>query len=226
MTKCNSKLLLLLLLLLLLVANSLSSSNLRQSNSAKNVTAAAVVTGAKAVAAAAAAAAAEEEEEDSDEDNGEEEPARLLQTPAASVSGAKERKGYLLPQNFPDIFIIGAQKSGTTSLNNLMFDHPQICSEGVKEKHFFDQSKDFEVAANYPKAQKEYLEEFKNCKPNQLTVDATPVYVFNEDSPYRYCNNTHTHTHTNISIYLYIHAYIHTYMHTHVRKYIHAPINI
>ena len=38
----------------------------------------------------------------------------------------------------PDYFIIGAMKCATSSLNALMVTHPEICSEGDKEKHFFD----------------------------------------------------------------------------------------
>lgn len=50
--------------------------------------------------------------------------------PAKQVSGpAKEDL-----TKYPDLFIIGAQKCGTTSLNNLLFEHRQICSKGVKEK--------------------------------------------------------------------------------------------
>ena len=42
---------------------------------------------------------------------------------------AKTNKKDLVP--YPDIFIIGQQKCGTTSLNKLLFEHPQICSEGT-----------------------------------------------------------------------------------------------
>jgi len=104
---------------------------------------------------------------------------RLLKTNDAAKVGASKQQQRLLPQNVPDIFIIGAQKCGTTSLNNLMFDHPQICSEGVKEKHFYDHEKEW--LSN----QRGYLAEFKNCKKNQLTIDATPVYIFDQDAPFR-----------------------------------------
>ena len=78
------------------------------------------------------------------------------------------RKKDLVP--YPDLFIIGAQKCGTTSLNSLLYEHRQICNKGVKEKHFYTES---DFAENV----KDYMKEFKGCKPSQLTVDATPKYV-------------------------------------------------
>ena len=69
---------------------------------------------------------------------------------------------------YPDFFVIGAMKCATSSLNALIITHPEICSEGDKEKHFFDtdaylDKKGFET----------YLKEFKNCK-NLYTIDSTP----------------------------------------------------
>ena len=83
------------------------------------------------------------------------------------VSGKVATKDLV---EYPDLFIIGAQKCGTTSLNNLLFEHKEICSKGVKEKHFYTESK-------YESMVKDYLAEFEGCKANQLTVDATPKYV-------------------------------------------------
>lgn len=71
---------------------------------------------------------------------------------------------------YPDLFIIGAQKCGTTSLNNLLFEHKEICSKGVKEKHYYTESRYLDMV-------KEYMAEFSGCKQNQVTVDATPKYV-------------------------------------------------
>jgi len=85
--------------------------------------------------------------------------------------GGKKQTGAtkdLVP--YPDLFIIGAQKCGTTSLNNLLFEHKEICSKGVKEKHFYSESK-------YADMVKDYMAEYVGCKPNQVTVDATPKYV-------------------------------------------------
>ncbi len=41
------------------------------------------------------------------------------------------------PQPFPNLFIVGAARSGTTSLHNYLAQHPQIFMSSTKEPHFF-----------------------------------------------------------------------------------------
>jgi hypothetical protein len=41
----------------------------------------------------------------------------------------------------PDFLIIGAQKSGTTSLHDILAEHPEANMSKVKEIRFFDQKK-------------------------------------------------------------------------------------
>lgn len=84
-----------------------------------------------------------------------------------------------LDLQYPDIFIIGAQKCGTTSLNALLLDHPDFCNGGHKEKHFFSEGEDW---LNKTDA---FLDEFSKCKKRDLTVDATPSYVFFDYVPDR-----------------------------------------
>ena len=43
------------------------------------------------------------------------------------------------PQGFPDFFIIGAPRCGTTSLSRYLTRHPQICFSRPKETHYFAQ---------------------------------------------------------------------------------------
>ena len=84
----------------------------------------------------------------------------------------------------PDIFIIGAQKCGTTSLNELLDRHPQICKYGVKEKHFFSETHAFKREADFKHHLKDYLAEFMDCtNSSQKTIDATPSYVWIEQAP-------------------------------------------
>lgn len=84
--------------------------------------------------------------------------------------------------DYPDLFIIGAMKSGTTTLNKLLTDNPLICGEGEKEKHFFDKST---YISEYQKAHDKYEAEFQDCKKNQLTIDASPDYINTEVVPER-----------------------------------------
>src|SRR3954466_13452111 len=43
------------------------------------------------------------------------------------------------PKSSRMIFIVGAPRSGTTSLSTYLKDHPEICFSYVKEPHFFSQ---------------------------------------------------------------------------------------
>lgn len=55
---------------------------------------------------------------------------------AISISGEASKEKNAAGHDWlvvPDFFVIGAMKCGTTSLNKLFFEHPSICSEGVKE---------------------------------------------------------------------------------------------
>lgn len=74
--------------------------------------------------------------------------------------------------NFPDFFLIGAMKCGTTSLHKLITEHPEICTDGIKEKHYFDKE-------TYGKkdTQKTYIAEFATCPTTQFTIDSTPRYI-------------------------------------------------
>ena len=84
--------------------------------------------------------------------------------------------------NYPDIFLIGAMKAGTTSFFKLLLSRgstrenasfsKEICDYGEKEKHFFvghSYKTDYEAAKN------KYISEFSGCNiSSQKTIDATP----------------------------------------------------
>ncbi len=73
----------------------------------------------------------------------------------------------------PDIFIIGTMKGGTTSLEELLSKHDQICFGEFQEKHYFDgQMK-----------KPDYINSFGSCKGSQLTLDKTPSYIRTPSAP-------------------------------------------
>lgn len=81
-------------------------------------------------------------------------------------------------RQLPDFLIIGAQKSGTTTLYNLLIEHPEIESAIRKEVHYFD--------LNYHKGIKWYKSHFPIFKKNNvLTGEASPYYIFHPEVPYR-----------------------------------------
>jgi len=103
----------------------------------------------------------------------------------------------------PNFFIVGAPKSGTTSLHNYLSQHPEIYMPKYKEINFFAKDhikEELENSGNFlnkfsliPKDVNEYLNYFKKinnekiageCTPWYMTsdVDAKEIYNFNPNS--------------------------------------------
>ena len=86
------------------------------------------------------------------------------------------------PLEYPDIFIIGAQKCGTTSTAFLMLQHGEICNKGLKEKHYFSDLDAF--VTDYDRHWSTYQRNFNECtNSSQMTMDATPSYVWLDYAP-------------------------------------------
>lgn len=80
----------------------------------------------------------------------------------------------------PDLIIIGAQKSGTTSLHAALSQHPQFLKPYEKEVHFFDGGLD-PASDNYKKGQAWYRAHFpfrRNGSASKV-FEASPLYIFN-----------------------------------------------
>jgi len=87
----------------------------------------------------------------------------------------------------PDFFIIGAARSGTTSLYEYLIQHPSIESCVVKQLHYFDQYHDRGTKwyqANFPLKTKKFYSE-KILKKKFITGEATPYYLQNPNAPKR-----------------------------------------
>lgn len=80
----------------------------------------------------------------------------------------------------PDIFIIGCQKCGFSSLAFLLSTHPAICNSGAKEKFFFSKQ-------DYASTYSNYDAQFQECIRDEslLTLDATPIYISDAAVPQR-----------------------------------------
>jgi hypothetical protein len=87
----------------------------------------------------------------------------------------------------PNFVVIGAQKSGTTSLYRYLIEHPAILAADAKEVHFFD--------LNYRRGVRWYRSHFplqvqmqrvaKRIGSPPLTGEASPYYLFHPDVPAR-----------------------------------------
>lgn len=84
---------------------------------------------------------------------------------------------YEMKYSKPDFLVIGAPKSGTTSLFHYLSQHYQIIPPEYKEPAFF--------AWHNKKGYNWYLSKFPklNNKGKRLTFEATPMYLYNESSP-------------------------------------------
>ena len=75
-------------------------------------------------------------------------------------------------RGFPSVLIIGAQKSGTTSLFNYLVQHPKVLPPLGKEVHYFD----FHYAdgVNWYRGHFPYRRQLRH---GRLTLDASPYYL-------------------------------------------------
>lgn len=81
-----------------------------------------------------------------------------------------------------DFVICGTQKGGTTALDAYLREHSEICMADKKEVHFFDDEKQFSNGKpNYSK----YHAFFSSKKSHKLLGEATPIYMYWNESPRR-----------------------------------------
>jgi len=80
-----------------------------------------------------------------------------------------------------DFLIIGAQKSGTTSLRALLNNNPEKFFLANQELHFWDQEGQYANGKGLPK----YLKNFERALPHQLVGEKTPRYLFSNSAPKR-----------------------------------------
>ena len=76
----------------------------------------------------------------------------------------------------PDYLIIGAQKSGTTTLFNYLSNHPQVSNPSKKEIHYFD--------LNFEKPYSWYQSHFPGPS-SMISGEATPYYLYGYNMPER-----------------------------------------
>ena len=69
----------------------------------------------------------------------------------------------------PQVFLIGAQKAGTTTLASLLSQHPDICLAKTKEPHYF--------TGNSHRSSAWYQAQFPNYQ-NAICIDASTSYSF------------------------------------------------
>lgn len=92
----------------------------------------------------------------------------------------------------PTFIIAGAPKCGTTALWNILNNHPSVCMSEIKEPKFFSEvTGDMTTQINgdgartpgtFNKGFQWYASLFKNRKPNQITGEASSLYICLDDA--------------------------------------------
>lgn len=85
---------------------------------------------------------------------------------------------------WPNFFIVGAPRSGTTSLYEYLNDVPGIFMCPVKEPNYFNISVDNDLFLSKPvRDKKKYLDLFKNVKDELAIGEASPTYLWDPMAP-------------------------------------------
>ena len=81
--------------------------------------------------------------------------------------------------SLPNFMCLGAAKSGTTTLYDILRQHPDVYIPSFKEPHFFDIPENYKNGINW--YGKNY---FKNAN-QKIVADFTPSYFFDKEAPKR-----------------------------------------
>jgi hypothetical protein len=77
----------------------------------------------------------------------------------------------------PDAMIIGAMKSGTSSLHYYLMQHPRVIAPLRKEVHYFD--------LNFERGESWYRANFGRAGQGGVNIDSSPYYLFHPQVPQR-----------------------------------------
>jgi hypothetical protein len=74
-------------------------------------------------------------------------------------------------QTLPNFLIVGAQKCGTTSLHDVLSQHPEVCMSTIKETNFFTLQSKLDQGLDY------YKTYFEHCDAAKAIGEASPGYL-------------------------------------------------
>ena len=81
--------------------------------------------------------------------------------------------------SLPNFMCLGAAKSGTTTLYDILSQHPEIYTPSFKEPHFFD------IKENFANGLSWYERTYFNKADSKIVADFTPSYFFDRHAPKR-----------------------------------------
>ena len=87
-------------------------------------------------------------------------------------------------ERWPNLFIVGAPRAGTTSLYEYLKNIQGIYMSPIKEPHYFDINDIPENSLHNPiRNQKKYLDLFMKAKDEKFLAEATPSYLADSQAP-------------------------------------------
>jgi Sulfotransferase domain len=98
------------------------------------------------------------------------------------------RPALPMREKWPNFFLVGAAKAGTTSVYAYLSQHPQVFFPCIKEPHFFTQVRVSEHQRPFVEAiieRAEYLRLFREAHDFRVVADASPSYLWHPDVPHR-----------------------------------------
>jgi hypothetical protein len=103
-----------------------------------------------------------------------------------TASAESTAAGRSVQRRFPDFFIVGHAKSGTTALYEMLRRHPQLYMPPVKEPQYFARNPSppapgrgrFEQTGRRPETLEQYLSLFTPARPEQRVGEASTFYIF------------------------------------------------
>ena len=81
--------------------------------------------------------------------------------------------------SLPNFMCLGAAKSGTTTLYDILRQHPDVYIPSFKEPHFFD------IPENYKNGIRWYEKNYFKNANQKIVADFTPSYFFDKEAPKR-----------------------------------------
>jgi len=89
----------------------------------------------------------------------------------------KRKLGLRSHRPLPHFLVLGTQKGGTTSLQEMLAEHPQVYLPECKEVHYFSLHDNEKLSW--------YARHFADAQAGQLRGDITPYYLFHPRAPQR-----------------------------------------
>ena len=89
-----------------------------------------------------------------------------------------------LMEKWPNFFIVGAEKAGTTSLYEYLKDDPGVFLSDIKEPNFFTVNiKPEHFFCSVIRDKKQYLKLFSSAKEEIAIGEASPIYLMDPETP-------------------------------------------